>query len=42
MPARRIIEHRPYTDAASVIENHILSLELLEKLEKDLIEEEAA
>ena len=40
--ARRIIEHRPYAQAAYVIENHILSPELLEKLEKDLIEEEAA
>jgi DNA uptake protein ComE-like DNA-binding protein len=40
--ARRIIEHRPYTEAAYVIENHILSPELLAKLEKDLIDEEAA
>ena len=40
--ARLIIEHRPYTKAAYVIENHILSPELLEKLEKDLIDEEVA
>ena len=40
--ARRIIEHRPYTEAAYLIENHILSPELLAKLEKDLIDEEAA
>lgn len=40
--ARRIIEHRPYTEAAYVTENHILSPELLERLEKDLIDEEAA
>lgn len=40
--ARRIIEHRPYTEAAYVTENHILSSELLERIEKDLIDEEAA
>jgi len=40
--ARRIIEHRPYTKADFVTEHHILSPELLERLEKDLTDEEVA
>src|SRR5581483_4519163 len=37
--ARRIIEGRPYSDAKNVIDSHILSEEVLEKLNKLAIEE---
>ena len=40
--ARSIIEHRPYSDASQVIEKTILSQEVLDKLKKQLIEEEEA